>query len=37
MDNVNNMKVLIADQINQKGIEELEEVAEVVAHTDITP
>ena len=33
----NNMKVLIADQINQKGIEELEEVAEVVARTDITP
>ncbi|HII84750.1 MAG TPA: phosphoglycerate dehydrogenase, partial [Methanobacterium subterraneum] len=31
------MKVLIADQINQKGIEELEEVAEVVARTDITP
>ncbi len=37
MDNVNTMKVLIADQINQKGIEELEEVAEVVARTDITP
>ena len=37
MDNVDNMKVLIADQINQKGIEELEEVAEVVARTDITP
>jgi D-3-phosphoglycerate dehydrogenase len=32
-----NMKVLIADQINQKGIEELEEVAEVVTRTDITP
>jgi len=37
MDNVDNMKVLIADQINQKGIEELEEVAEVIARTDITP
>lgn len=37
MDNVDNMKVLIADQINQKGIEELEEVADVVARTDITP
>lgn len=37
MDNVDNMKVLIADQINQKGIEELEDVAEVVARTDITP
>lgn len=30
------MKVLIADQINEKGINELEEVAEVVAQTDIT-
>ncbi|MGC9517635.1 MAG: phosphoglycerate dehydrogenase [Methanomicrobiales archaeon] len=30
------MKVLIADQINEKGISELEEVAEVVVDTDIT-
>ena len=37
MDKVDNMNVLIADQINQKGIEELEEVAEVIARTDITP
>ncbi|HNS26218.1 MAG TPA: phosphoglycerate dehydrogenase, partial [Methanobacteriaceae archaeon] len=31
------MKVLIADQINEKGIEELKEVAEVVVRTTITP
>ncbi len=37
MDNVNIMKVLIADQINQKGIEELEDIAEVIVRTDITP
>ena len=37
MDNVDIMKVLIADQINQKGIEELKEVAEVIVRTDITP
>lgn len=30
------MKVLIADQINEKGIKELEEVADVVVDTDIT-
>lgn len=34
---MDNMKVLIADQINEKGIAELEDVAEVVARTDITP
>lgn len=34
---MDNMKVLIADQINEKGIEELKEVAEVVVHTSITP
>jgi len=34
---MDNMKVLIADQINEKGIEELEDVAEVVVRTDITP
>lgn len=31
------MKVLIADAINEKGIENLKEVAEVVVDTDITP
>lgn len=31
------MKVLIADQINEKGIEELREVSKVVVQTDITP
>ncbi|MGB4612331.1 MAG: phosphoglycerate dehydrogenase, partial [Methanothermobacter thermautotrophicus] len=31
------MKVLIADSINEKGISELEEVAEVVVNTTITP
>lgn len=30
------MKVIIADQINEKGIKELEEVAEVVVDTSIT-
>lgn len=30
------MKVLIADQINEKGIDELKEVAEVIVQTDIT-
>ena len=30
------MKVIIADQINEKGIKELEEVAEVVVNTSIT-
>ena len=34
---MDNMKVLIADQINEKGIEELKEVAEVVVRTTITP
>ena len=31
------MKVLIADAINEKGIENLKEVADVVVDTDITP
>jgi D-3-phosphoglycerate dehydrogenase len=31
------MKVLIADAINEKGIENLKEVAEVVVDTTITP
>ena len=31
------MKVLIADAINEKGIENLKEVAEVVVDTSITP
>ena len=31
------MKVLIADAINEKGIENLKEVAEVVVDTNITP
>ena len=31
------MKVLIADAINEKGIENLREVADVVVQTDITP
>ena len=31
------MKVLIADAINEKGIENLKEVAEVVVDTEITP
>ncbi len=31
------MKVLIADQINEKGIDELKDIAEVVVQTDITP
>ena len=30
------MKVLIADQINEKGIDELKEVADVIVQTDIT-
>ncbi|MCE5213662.1 MAG: phosphoglycerate dehydrogenase [Methanobacterium sp.] len=30
------MKVLIADQINEKGIDELKDIAEVVVQTDIT-
>ena len=30
------MKVLIADQINEKGIDELKEVADVIVRTDIT-
>ena len=30
------MKVLIADKINEKGINELKEVAEVIVQTDIT-
>ena len=30
------MKVLIADAINEKGIENLREVAVVVIHTNIT-
>lgn len=30
------MKVLIADQINEKGINELKDVAEVIVQTDIT-
>ena len=33
---MNEMKVLIADQINEKGINELKEVAEVIVQTDIT-
>ena len=32
-----NMKVLIADAINEKGIENLKEVAEFVVDTEITP
>ena len=32
-----NMKVLIADAINEKGIENLKEVADVVVDTEITP
>ena len=31
------MKVLIADQINEKGIDELKDIAEVIVQTDITP
>ena len=31
------MKVLIADAINEKGIENLKEHADVVVNTDITP
>lgn len=31
------MKVLIADQINEKGIDELKDIVEVVVQTDITP
>ena len=31
------MKVIIADSINEKGISDLEEVAEVVVDTSITP
>ncbi len=31
------MKVLIADQINEKGIDELKDIADVVVQTDITP
>ena len=31
------MKVLIADAINEKGIENLKEAAEVVVDTTITP
>lgn len=31
------MKVLVADQINEKGIDELKDIAEVVVQTDITP
>jgi len=34
---VKNMRVLVADSINEKGIAELEKVAEVVVDTDITP
>ena len=34
---VKKMKVLIADAINEKGIENLKDVAEVVVDTDITP
>ncbi len=34
---MDNMKVLIADQINEKGIEELKGAAEVVVRTSITP
>ena len=30
------MKVIIADQINEKGIKELEDVADVVVNTSIT-
>jgi len=33
---MNKKKVIIADQINEKGIDELKEVAEVVVDTDIT-
>ena len=33
---MDNMKVLIADQINEKGIDELKDVAEVVVNTSIT-
>ena len=31
------MKVLVADAINEKGIENLKEAAEVVVDTTITP
>ena len=31
------MKVLVADAINEKGIENLKEVAEVIVDTSITP
>jgi len=31
------MKVLVADQINEKGIDELKDIAEVIVQTDITP
>ena len=31
------MKVIIADSINEKGISDLEEIAEVVVDTSITP
>ena len=31
------MRVLVADSINEKGIAELEKVAEVVVDTTITP
>jgi len=31
------MKVLIADQINKKGIDELKDIVDVVVQTDITP
>lgn len=34
---MDNMKVLIADQINEKGIDELKDIAEVIVQTDITP
>lgn len=33
---IDNMKVLIADQINEKGIDELKDIAEVIVKTDIT-
>jgi D-3-phosphoglycerate dehydrogenase len=31
------MKVLVADQINEKGIDELKDIAEVIVQTNITP
>ncbi|MGL6298564.1 MAG: phosphoglycerate dehydrogenase, partial [Methanobacteriaceae archaeon] len=31
------MKVIVADSINQQGIDDLKEVAEVLVDTDITP